>query len=668
MAWRIKLLLALVLAAAAIAVAGSIRSPGKSWPLFLIYTAAVLASSGMKVSLLRSDSTMSVNFPIILLAVLELSPLQAIAIAAISVFAQCKFRVHHFFSIVQIAFNVGNAINATALCYLTYSALHQAHVEAAPALTAGAVVYFFANTVPVALIVGWTGKKQPLSLWRANFSWFLPFYLVGAGLAALAHFLSIRYGRATALLVIPAAYTIYRSYNAQIARLRDREQHMAEMEALHLRTIESLAMAIEAKDQDTHDHLLRVRVYVTALAETLKLNTAEIQAVRTAALLHDIGKLAVPERIINKPGKLSQEEFEKMKIHPVVGADILERVRFPYPVVPIVRAHHEWWNGMGYPDGLKGTEIPIGARILTVVDSFDAMASDRPYRKAMPLPDAMAVVRKMSGTQFDPAVVDALEQHYVRLEAEARLEGEKLLRLETEVKVARGTAPGAGFEQDSQDVSDEQSTSGLKARQETCSEEAAPRSELLYLVSRQLADLLTTTEMPGYALNLDETLTVLSARLAPLIPFDCLVLYLADTKNELLTPRGMDRHTASFFSPLIVPFGEGLSGWAALHEHSIVNGNPRVEPNYIAPPAAGHDLEAALSLPLRDPEGRLFGVLSLYARTANTFSRDHLQALEKLEATTTSALRNALAIRPDLPVSDSDADQRQPHPETVGTA
>src|SRR5256886_6916784 len=141
----------------------------------------------------------------------------------------------------------------------------------------------------------------------------------------------------------------------------------------------SLALAIEAKDHTTHDHLRRVRIYAMEIAKDLGLPPAEMQALRAAALLHDIGKLAVPEQIISKPGKLTPEEFEKIKIHPVVGAEILESVQFPYPVVPIVRAHHEKWDGTGYPGGLKGEEIPIGARILSAVDCLDALASNRQY-------------------------------------------------------------------------------------------------------------------------------------------------------------------------------------------------------------------------------------------------------------------------------------------------
>jgi putative nucleotidyltransferase with HDIG domain len=173
-----------------------------------------------------------------------------------------------------------------------------------------------------------------------------------------------------------------------------------------------------------------------------------MQALHTAAFLHDIGKLAVPEHIINKPGKLTPEEFEKMKIHPVVGADILARVKFPYPVVPIVRSHHEAWDGSGYPDGLKGEDIPIGARILTVVDCFDALASDRPYRRAMPIDDAMALVKSKAGIQFDPEIVSLLEERYPELEKLARQQTSEMEPLKTNIFVERGAAPGAGFEVD----------------------------------------------------------------------------------------------------------------------------------------------------------------------------------------------------------------------------
>jgi len=637
---RAKLLVISVLLAASLAAWGGTRFPPQHWLIFLAYLVAVLLSSGMKVCLPGSDSTMSVNFPFILLAVLQLSPSQAMILAAISVFAQCKFRVQKLFSVVQIGFNVANAVNATAVCWLTFIALRQLHLAAAPALAAGATAYFFVNTIPVALIVAWTSGAKGFVLWRANFAWFLPFYLVGAALSVTGYFLGTHYGLATALLELPAVYTIYRSYNAQIARMRDREQHIADMEALHVRTIESLAMAIEAKDHDTHDHLLRVRVYVTELSNALHLSKDEIRAVKTAALLHDIGKLAVPERIINKPGKLTPEEFEIMKIHPVVGADILERVHFPYPVVPIVRAHHEWWNGMGYPDGLRGEAIPIGARILTVVDSFDAMVSDRPYRRAMPLQEAMTVIKKLSGTQFDPQIVDALEQSFTKLEEKARLEGEKLPRLNTEVHVSRGEAPGAGFEQDSGQIGREESVGQQTFMKERYLTSLPNASFLIAAMTEQMQVLLSKTESTGYPLNFNDTLTLLISGIASLIPCCCIVFYLKE--GDELVPQGMRAPITAFFSPGTIPMGEGLSGWVAKHEHSIVNGNAAVEPIYIPQRRPEQDLRSALSLPLRDLEDGVFGVFSLYAAGTNAFSRDHLRALEAVETTMMLVLKNSM--------------------------
>ena len=213
-------------------------------------------------------------------------------------------------------------------------------------------------------------------------------------------------GWQSALLAVPVVYLIYRSYYIYLVRLEDEKKHAEEMASLHLRTIEALALAIEAKDHTTHEHLRRVQIYAIEIGKELGLEDGELEALRAAALLHDIGKLAVPEHIISKPGKLTPEEFEKMKIHPVVGAEILERVRFPYPVTPIVRSHHEKWDGTGYPDGLKGEEIPIGARILSAVDCLDALASDRQYRRALPLDEAMEKVVVRSGHSFDPKVVD----------------------------------------------------------------------------------------------------------------------------------------------------------------------------------------------------------------------------------------------------------------------
>jgi putative nucleotidyltransferase with HDIG domain len=421
------------------------RHPAGQWLHFFVYLLVVLLSSGMKVGLPKSDATMSVDFPFILLGILQLSPLQAAALAAASVFAQCRIKVVKAFTLVQILFNLANVTTATLLTWWAYSELAGRGFEKVPALALGAIVYFFANTIPVALIVAWGSGVSPFKEWRQDFVWYLPFYVVGAGLAAAANLISIGYGWMNSLLLIPLVYIIYRVYSTQLGIIRDRERHIEEMEALHMRTIEGLAMAVEAKDKNTHGHLSRVRVYVSQLGAVMGLDPSLMKALLTASFLHDIGKLAVPEHILNKPGKLVPEEFEKIKIHPLVGAEILERVRFPYPVVPIVRSHHEAWDGSGYPDGLKGEEIPIGARILSVADCFDALASDRPYRKALPPEEALAYVVANAGIKFDPTVAGLLAVHYSEWEEIAHQQAESISRLKTDVSVPRGVAPAAGF-------------------------------------------------------------------------------------------------------------------------------------------------------------------------------------------------------------------------------
>src|SRR6201987_5388252 len=285
-------------------------------------------------------------------------------------------------------------------------------------------------------------------IWSECYFWSFPYYLVGAGIAGLMSWINGIIDWQMSLLVLPVVYLIYRSYRLYLGKLADEKRHVDEMANLHLRTIEALALAIEAKDHTTHEHLQRARVYAIEVGKELGVTGTELEALHAAALLHDIGKLAVPEHIISKPGRLSPEEFEKMKIHTLVGAEILERVRFPYPVVPIVRAHHEKWDGSGYPMGLKGAEIPIGARILSAVDYLDALASDRQYRRALPMRDVMQKLNAESGKSFDPKVVAILEKRYEHLEemAIAKSAEDDNSPLSTEIKIERGDAPAAGFE------------------------------------------------------------------------------------------------------------------------------------------------------------------------------------------------------------------------------
>jgi diguanylate cyclase (GGDEF)-like protein/putative nucleotidyltransferase with HDIG domain len=646
MSIRVKFLIAFELLAAFVSIKAATAFPSHSWLRFAVYLAAVLLSSGLKVALPKGDGTMTLNFPFILLSIVQFSVGQAIALAAVSVFAQCRVKVLKPFTLIQIAFNVANVVTSTMLTWLTFQSLTRLHMELAPALSIAVTVYFFANTVPVALAIAWSKGEPPFPLWLREFPWYLPFYLVGAVLAAAAHLVSLHFGWTTSLLLIPMVYTIHRAYGLQTKAIQARQAHIEEIEALQLRTIEGLAMAIEAKDHNTHEHLLRVRVYVSEIGATMGLAKDQMQALLTASFLHDIGKLAVPEHIINKPGKLTPEEFEKMKIHPIVGADILERVRFPYPVVPIVRSHHESWDGSGYPDGLKGAEIPVGARILSVVDCFDALASDRPYRKALPLEKAMEFVKSKAGSQFDPEIVAILEGRYIELEHMANEQRVALEPLNTEIAVRRGASPSAGFQEDNARTEPEEPakmSDGVRAATVGDPRLIGGSLNLIAEATREAQAIFEMSQILGSSLSPNETISVMSSRLRRLVPFDCFAVYL---KIDLsLSLQYIDGDGARCLSSERMPVGEGLSGWVADCGKAIINGNPKVEPNYSLNRDFGMQLSSALSLPLFDLSGQVFGVLTLYASKVDAFSRDHLRILQAVESKFSLSLENALRFR-----------------------
>ena len=327
---------------------------------FLCYLSVVLVASTLKVTLPGIDGTLSVNFIFLFLGMLEMSFTETLAMGVVAVFVQSYWHSSKRLKPIQVIFNVSQLTVATTAAYWSFKWLSEYGLrEQRPlALASAAIVYFLFNTWAMATVISLSARKPLLPVWIDSYLWSFPYYLIGAAIAGFVSYLNHAIGWQTALLTLPVIYVVYRSYRLYIGKLEDGKSHAEEMSNLHLRTIEALALAIEAKDHTTHEHLQRVRVYAIEVAKELGLPEEEMEALRAASLLHDIGKLAVPEHIISKPGKLTPEEFERMKIHPIIGADILEQVRFPYPVAPIVHSHHEKWDGSGYPLGLEGEEIP----------------------------------------------------------------------------------------------------------------------------------------------------------------------------------------------------------------------------------------------------------------------------------------------------------------------
>ncbi|HKF06566.1 MAG TPA: HD domain-containing phosphohydrolase [Candidatus Sulfotelmatobacter sp.] len=582
---------------------------------FVCYLLATLLASSLKVGMPGIEGTLSVNFLFTLLGILELSLPETLAIGLASTLAQFYWKPARQLKHVQLVFNLSQVTLSSAAAYASYKfvVVHILHAPGPLALLVAAIVHFGVNTTAISTVIGLTEDKQIAKVWAESHLWLIPYFMVGAAVAGLVHFLNGHIGWQSSLLVLPPIYLMYRSYRLYLGKLETEKQHAEQVSKLHLRTIEALALAIEAKDETTGEHLQRVRVYAMELAKELGLSADEKEALQAASVLHDIGKLAVPEHIISKPGKLTLEEFEKMKIHPIVGAEILEQVDFPYPVVPIVRAHHEKWDGSGYPLGLVGEEIPIGARILSAVDCLDALASDRQYRKALPLDDAMAKVASEAGTSFDPKIVAILQRRYVELE---KLATEQPMqappKLSTDVKVVRGSAPAAGFAESAE-------TCGL-----TTTADAGSLLAKASQVAREMADI---ARILGNSLCPEDVFALLAIRLKKLVPFDSLALY--GLHEEALTPQFVSGENFRLFSSLRIPLGEGLSGWVAQNHKAILNGNPSVEPGYMNDPTKYSTLRSALAVPI-ESGSRVVAVLALYRASQDAFTKSELIALEEV--------------------------------------
>ncbi len=597
---------------------------------FGCYLVAALLVSPLKVRLPGIEGTLSVNFLFTVLGILELSLPETLVIGVASTMAQFYWKPAMRPKAVQLIFNLSQVTVSSSIAFGAYRVISDRilHGPGPLALLLAAIVYCACNTMALSTIVGLTEGKAIIKVLADTHLWLFPYYMMGAAVAGLVHFLNTRIGLQSSLLVLPPIYVMYRSYRLYLGKLESEKVHAEQVSRLHLRTIETLALAIEAKDETTGEHLQRVRVYAMELAKELGLTDDEKEALQAAAVLHDIGKLAVPEHIISKPGKLTPEEFEKMKIHPIVGAEILEQVHFPYPVVPIVRAHHEKWDGSGYPYGVKGEAIPIGARILSAVDCLDALASDRQYRKALALDEAMAKVVSEAGTSFDPKVVAILQRRYIELEKMANEQPQAMPpKLSTDIKVERGAAPAAGFAEAPQT-------------------NAAPASETDFAqrigqVRKESEEIVQLIQKAGSSLRAQDIFAVIAGRIRHLVAYDALAI--SCPHGQSLVAEFVSGDNSKLFSALRIPLGEGLSGWVAENHKAILNGNPSVEPGYLNDATKYSTLRSALAVPIESDE-RVLAVLALYRAGQDAFTQDDLRVLQEMVAKLAGALAGMIPI------------------------
>ncbi len=635
---RAKFYITLILALGLIGLAFQLLHFHSPSPYFFwFFFAITILTSGVKVRLPMVTVTLSVNFLFILVAIAKFTLPESLAVAAAGTIVQCVWQAKVRPRIIQVAFSTSSICLAVMAGHSVFwgpllGILGKDNFVLL-ALTAG--VYFVVNTVLVAFVVAVTENKSPYKTWVETFFWAMQYHLAAAVVAwqiLIQQNLYERNGWQAPVVLLVLVGFVYYQYKIYLNRLENDKLHVEALAGLHLRTIEALALAIEAKDATTHDHLQRVRVYATEIGREIKMSTEELDALQAAALLHDIGKLAVPEHIISKPGKLTPEEFEKMKIHPLVGAEILEEVKFPYPVVPIVRAHHEKWDGTGYPFGLAGEEIPVGARILSAVDCLDALASDRQYRRAMPLDEAMKIVTDESGKAFDPVIVDILKRRYIELERMAvAAGGEKSAKLSMDVKIERGAAPATGFASSTETKTPVMAGAPVTDPMSTIAA-ATQEAQMLYELTQDL----------GSSLSLQEALAFVGVRLKRLIPYETLVVYIR--RDEKLTPEYVCGENLRLFNSLEIPVGQGLSGWVVENNKAILNGNPSVEAGYLNDPTKYSTLRSALAVPLDGVSGVL-GVLALYRAERDAFSKENLRILQAISSKVALAIENALSQR-----------------------
>ncbi len=587
------------------------------WELVAYIALAALAGT-RKVRLIRSKAesdvgSMSVGSAITFAALFRFGPTAGLGIGCISTFSGCIYPKRQPFH--QLTFNVATTGMAAWAAGITFVTLNQGKLSLDPiysfhAVAAASLVYFAINTGSVAVIIALCTGQRLGTLWKQTFLWTGPSYFAGASVSAIAIILSGNHLAAILLFGGPVAYLSYQSYAVYTARQEEKQEHIESLADLYLATIKSLALAIDAKDQYTHQHIIRVQRYAEATAMRLGLNGPDLDGLRTGALLHDIGKLGVPEYVLLKPGRLTDEEFAKIKKHPEIGAAILDPVEFPWPVLPVVRSHHERWDGTGYPDGLRGKDIPFTARILAVGDVYDALTSNRSYRNALSHEKAIEIVTEGSGTHFDPQVVEAFLEIIEETIHQMAAEGHGPLVIQ-------------------------------KSNNPPVTSKADEAARDIQRASSELWALYEVAQTLSSSVGLDETLEILARKLHAILPGTA-CLFLLRTDEDVLEVR-----------VAVGVNSESLKGSRTWTDNSISRTVALTKETYIgeydpsdlmlamSQPTAWTPLNSALIVPIVH-QGEVLGTINLYHAEKDAFGTHDQHLLETISERAALALYNGL--------------------------
>jgi diguanylate cyclase (GGDEF)-like protein/putative nucleotidyltransferase with HDIG domain len=589
--------------------------------LFLALMGLSMAAGRMTVALpfTVGVSTMSVAYAIDFLAMLLIGPNATIYIAAGGAFSQCQLNWPRK-PLHETLFNMAILVVTVQVAGSVFTLMQTPHatgLAAARPLVGAALAYFFVYTFLAARVVTLPANQPTIATWKADFLWSVPNYLVAAGAAGLTAWALSFIGFWAVPLILAPVYLTYRTYKVHVSRL-EAERHGQSASDLHLATIEALAGAIDAKDQMGNAHILRVQYYAGRLAETVGIPGEELQAIKTAALLHDIGKLAIPEHILSKPGPLTPEEFQKVRIHPKVGAEIIAGVPFPFPVASLILCHHERWDGNGYPNGLAGESIPIGARILSVVDYYDAVTSVRPYHSALTREGAVDLLKHEAGRALDPNLVEV----FVKTLPE--------LVVGCEAAVAKRASPL------------EASSNAPTDPAAAAADRRATAFHNIGLAHREIYALYEIAQSMGTSLGVSGTMDLISSKLSKIIPWSGCALFLQQQDQDVLRCR----YATGIDSPRLmdarIRVGKGLSGWVARNRRILVNVSPRVEFE-----AAGVESESRLHSAIVCPlylGDTFIGSLALFHTEANRYNDDHRRLITSVADQAGAVIHNSIVF------------------------
>ena len=591
--------------------------------LFAVLLVLSVLTSAVKVDLPlgMGGSCISLSYAVDFTALLLLGPAPTMLIAVPSVLAQCTVRMSRANPAYKTLFSMATVVMSVAAAGATYSWLGGVYgklpEEPLQPLMAAALVYFAVNSLAVAAAVALATRQSILNAWHDNFLWSVSSYVVGAIGAGIAVDMLHSAGRwQTALAFIPLGLT-YRTYRIYLKRIADEQRRVADWTQLHRDSTEVLARAIQAKDDGGSCHVERVQFYASALARHLHLRDSDREAVETAALLHDIGKLAVPEHILSKPGPLTADERKKMQVHAQIGSEIVSAVRFPSPVAPLIRSHHERWDGTGYPSGLRGEQIPLGARILAVVDCFDAVTSARPYRPAASRDEAVELLQREAGRAFDPAIVAQFTALLPVLTPPTNDGSSKRVNL---LRDSAGHHFSLG--------------DGERSRADAFAEIASANRETytLYEIAHSL----------GQSMSLADTMTLVSAKLSTLVPFSSCALFVRRGSEDLRC-RFAAGASAERLENTSITDGSGLSGWVVRHRRPLINGLPEVEFKAAAASTVNLDLRSALVCPLIVGD-EVIGTIAVFHEHAQSYTEDHRRVLDQVANQAAAVVHNALVF------------------------